>query len=261
MQIATCKLCLRNRPLCKSHLIPRAVYALCRAQKARNPNPYLVTHKFAMQSSRHMQVPLLCNDCEQLLRASGEDWLIPELARLGQAFPLFEKLRTAIPLYNEPDFVAYLLANVPTIRVPHLIHCITGIFWKASVHAWRKGPAKPWISLGAHSDLLRQFLLGEAGFPQDMSLSIIVVPPPSTLIGFHPPYQTKGPDPIFHLYLCGINCTLWKGQNIPPEIAAGSIHRPPYYLLVADVTDMIKRKYRAAFESATRLNRAQAPRL
>jgi hypothetical protein len=61
---------------------------------------------------------------------------------LGEPFPVYEKLRKAIPLYNEPDFVAYVVATIPAIRVPDLMHCVMGIFWNqdcndVSKDSWR----------------------------------------------------------------------------------------------------------------------------
>jgi hypothetical protein len=251
MKIGVCKLCLQKRPLCQSHLIPRAVYNICRARKAANPNPLLVTHKFAMQTSRQLKVPLLCLECEQLLRARGEDWTIPELARLNQQFLLFEKLKAAQPAFVQPDFVAYFLEAVPTIHVPELVHFAMGIFWKASTHSWAKGRRKPWADLGElPRESIRRFILGETEFPDQMALSLTILPPPKALIAFNYPYATKGPDPTFHLYVSGINCTLWIGCNVPENVAVTSIHRPPHLLLVVDNVRDITRKFREALQSA-----------
>lgn len=257
MNHGICKLCLLDKPLCDSHLIPRSVYALCRATKAPNPNPFLVTNQFAMQTSRQMQVPLLCFACEQLLRERGEDWVVPELARYPGPFPFFEKLRATPPLYNEPDFVAYLLATVPNIRVAELIHFFMGIFWKASVHPWRKGRSDMWITLGQFSEPIRTLLRGEAPFPENVALSITVLPPPVTLIAFHPPYETIGPDPTYHLYVSGFNCTLSVGERIEPELVLSSIHRPPHHLLIVDNAADITRKFRDSYESAKAKGKAK----
>jgi hypothetical protein len=257
VQQGECKLCLKKRPLCKSHLIPRAVYALCRATKAKNPNPFLLTYKFAMQSSRQVQIPLLCHDCEQLLCAKGEAWMVPQLARYGGPFPVLDTLIKSPALFIEPDFIAYVLAAIPAIRVPDLIHFFMGIFWKASVHPWAKARTEPWLSFGNQGEAIRQFLLGVADFPAQMALSVTVLPPPVTLIAFHIPYDTIGPDPTYHLYISGINCTLWMGPNIPVEIVAGSIHRPPHHLLVVDNAADITRKFREAGQSVMK---SRAPR-
>jgi len=248
--IGTCKLCLKDgQALQMSHLVPRGVYALCRANNAPNPNPFLITNQFSMQTSRQMQVPLLCFRCEQLLREKGEDWVIPELAQYGSAFGFLDKLQTVQPLHNEPDFISYVLSQVPAVKVADFVHFFVGIFWKASVHPWRKGRTDPWINLGAFSEEMRKFLLGEAPFPAAMALSVTMLPRPVTLISFHPPYETIGAngDRNGHFYVCGFNTTLWMGPNIPIEISATSIHQAPHYLTVVDNRDAITQKFRDAF--------------
>lgn len=250
MERGTCKLCQKDKPLCKSHLIPRSVHLLCRATKAKNPNPFVLTHEYAKQSSRQMQIPLLCWDCEQLLRANGEDWMTLQFARYGGPFPFLDTLAQFPPVLAEPDFIAYALAAIPDIRVNHIVHFFMGIFWKASVHNWVKERTKTWLEFGVHGEAIRKFLLGEAGFPADMALSVTILPPPVTLISFHLPYDTIGPDPTYHLYISGVNCTLWMGPNIPAEIAMGSIHHPPHQLLVLDNAADITRKFREAGQAA-----------
>jgi hypothetical protein len=250
MEIGTCKLCLEQKPLCKSHLIPKGVYALCRATKARNPNPLVITHKFSMQTSRQLKTELLCFDCEQLLRAKGEDWSIPQLAHLGGPFPIGDTLAASTPLFETNDLKAYLLQAIQQIRVPELLHFAMAIFWKASVHSWTQKQGEPWLDLGSYVEPLRRFILGEAGFPDDMALSLTVLPNPVALISFHYPYATVGPDPICHLYLSGLNFTLWTGPNISPIAMEASLHRPPHLALVTDIQNDITKKFRDALESA-----------
>lgn len=255
-EIGTCKLCLRDaQSLQVSHLVPSAVYALCRAKNAPNPNPFLVTSEFSMQTSRQVQVPLLCFQCEQLLREKGEDWMMPELAQFGGRFGFYDKLLAAPKLHDEPDFVSYVLEKVPGVRVADLVHFFMGVFWKASVHPWRKGRTDPWLDLGEYSESIRIFLLGETAFPASVALSVTVLPQPVALISFHQPYETIGSaaEKTCHFYVCGFNATLWMGPNITIEIATTSIQRPPHYLMVVDNRDAITQKFRGAFaKSAAR---------
>jgi hypothetical protein len=250
MEIGVCKLCLKKKPLCKSHLIPKGAYALCRSKTSKNPNPLLVTHKFFMQTSRQLKTELLCFDCEQLLRAKGEDWAIPQLAHVGGPFPFGDMLSATTPLFAEPDLTVYLLGTIPHVRVPNLIHFAMAIFWKASVHSWVKKRGKPWLSLKQHREPVRKFVSGEAEFPGEMALSLTVLPNPVTLIAFHYPYATIGPQPACHLYISGLNFTLWMGPNIPSITAQTSLHIPPHHALVADVQGDITKRFRAARQSA-----------
>jgi hypothetical protein len=179
--------------------------------------------------------------------------MIPQFARYGGPFPFFDTLRRYPALYDEPDVVAYILATIPEVRVQDLIHFFMGIFWKASVHPWAEGKTRPWLSLGLHREAVRQFILGQAAFPAQMALSVVVLPPQVTPVAFHFPYATRGPDATYHLYISGINCTLWAGPNIPFPVAAGSVHRPPHHLLVADHAADITKKFREAHQSAMKL--------
>ncbi len=257
MPTGICKLCLKEKKLCRSHLVPGAVYALCRAEGTENPNPMIVTHEFETQTSRQMQIPLLCFDCEQLLRERGEDWVIPQLARLGGPFLLGDRLERSVVLHGEPDFDTYLLNAIPEIRAPELTHFAMGIFWKASVHPWKVGTNEPRIDLGRYGELVRLLLLGEGEFPADMALSLTILPSPVTMIAFHPPYTTVGPDPTFHLYLCGLNYTLWMVANVEPQIIATSLNRPPHVVLVVDNREAIARKFRDAHQSAQKRKQAR----
>ena len=208
----------------------------------------MVTHKLALQTSRHLQDYLLCFECEQLLRAKGEDWVIPQLARDGDAFPLGDTLKSSQHLFDEPDVVAYALEGHPTIRATDLVHFAMGIFWKSSVHNWLAEKKKSFISLGTRQESIRKFLLGEQGFPSDMALSIAVLPKPVALIGFHFPYETlpRPEDRTFHLYISGINFTLWAGTRIPPEIILGCLSKRPHIALVYDAAPQIARRYKEA---------------
>lgn len=250
MKQGVCKLCQKKRPLCQSHLMPKGAYALCRAKHAKNPNPLLISYNFTMQTSRQLKTPLLCFDCEQLLREKGEDWVIPQLARVGGPFLLDASLRASPPLFTEPDLVAYALETIKGIHVPDLIHFAMGIFWKSAVHSWVKKEAEPWLSLGPYTEPVRKFLLGETPFPVEMALSLSVLPSPVALISFHYPIATIEADPVCMLYICGLSYMLWMGPNIPDEVARTSLHRPPHALLVVDNRDDITKKFREAYEAA-----------
>ncbi len=253
MKKGTCKLCLRETDLCKSHLIPRAAYLLCRSKNAKNPNPLLITYEYGMQTSRQMQAPLLCFDCEQLLRSRGEDWVIPRLAHVGGPFLLEQTLRASTPRFEEANIITYCLESVPAVRVADLVHFGMGIFWKATVHNWVSGAEPPSLSFGSSREAVRSFILGKATFPPNMALSLTVLPSSVALSAFNSPYATRGENPAFHLYICGLNYTLWIGPKINEVQAVTSVHRSPHVLILTDNRDVIMRRAREAHDSALRL--------
>jgi hypothetical protein len=252
MERGKCRLCLGTDMLQRSHLIPRAVYALCRAPKSRNPNPLMVTPKFAMQTSRQLQFPLLCFACEQLLRKKGEDWVNPRLASFGGAFPLGSLLSHHTPEMSDPDLAAYALSRAPEISVASLIHFAMGIFWKASVHSWARKSAAPWIDLGTYGEAIRRYLLGISAFPDNVVLSAIFLPMPVKLITFYFPFETAGPSPrTYQLYVPGLQFTLWTGRDIAMETKLFNLSTGPLHVvLVAEVSDIIRRRYQEAFATA-----------
>jgi hypothetical protein len=135
-----------------------------------------------------------------------------------------------------------------------------GIFWKASVHCWRRNSKKPWLSLEPHGEDVRRFLRGEADFPCNMALTLTTLPTPVSLVSFHIPYATLDPDATFHFYVSGLNYMLWIPPNIPPMIAALSLHRPPHVLLEVDNSADITRKFRAAHAAQATARNARKQR-
>jgi len=222
----------------------------------------MVTHALALQTSRQAQLPLLCFSCEQLLRERGEDWVTTQLAQYGNVFPLGEELKTLPSIVNEPDLAAYELATSPTIRANDLTHFAMGIFWKASVHTWVRANTKPFISLSPYEEPIRKFLLGEQDFPAHIALSLVVLPMPVELIGFHFPFETasRTDDRTYHLYVPGLSFTLWVGPEMPWEISMGALSKRPYQVLVHDVAPLIAKRYKEAYAAAKKARKLKTTR-
>ena len=77
-----CKLCLRQKDLQNSHLMPRALYVKSRGSGTKgNQDPYVVTVKDTKQSSHQTKDYVLCHDCEQLFCKNGEDLILRPLQK------------------------------------------------------------------------------------------------------------------------------------------------------------------------------------
>jgi hypothetical protein len=133
MEEGICKLCLLNKPLCDSHLLPRAAYDYCRPPVG---NPLVANSELIIESSRQLQYPLLCEACEGVLNDGGEDWVVPLFARYGGGFGLFDLLKIMTPDGTENGYDGYSAAKNKEIKADRLIHFALGIFWKAAVHSW-----------------------------------------------------------------------------------------------------------------------------
>jgi hypothetical protein len=49
-----CALCLKNRPLIRSHFMPAGLYRLQRDPTQKNPNPIVISPKVTKQTSEQM---------------------------------------------------------------------------------------------------------------------------------------------------------------------------------------------------------------
>jgi hypothetical protein len=81
------------------------------------------------------------------------------LMKKDRSFPLYDLLALSMPEVDEVDIKSYAAAKVPSIEAQKLIHFALGIFWKASIHSWKKEKGKPRINLGRHSEEIRRYLL------------------------------------------------------------------------------------------------------
>ena len=91
-----CGLCHRQALLCKSHLMPKALYRLLRSDGAANPNPFsirqTITQANAAITSRQAAKHLLCRSCQNVLSAKGEKYVLANCLRQDVTFPLRDKV-------------------------------------------------------------------------------------------------------------------------------------------------------------------------
>jgi hypothetical protein len=216
MEHGECKLCLLKKPLCDSHLIPRLAYDYCRPPEG---NPLVANSKLIIESSRQLQHPLLCKDCEAVLNDGGEDWVAPLFARHDGTFAFFDFLDGMTPDATDDGYDGYAAVKNPEIKADKLIHFALGIFWKAAVHSWAGGKREPLIELGKYGEPARKFLRSEAGFPERMALNIGVMRPPVRDIAFLAPVRTN--EHLYHrfyFYTSGICWTLSVGKSVEDEL-------------------------------------------
>lgn len=252
MQPGICKLCLKDKLLVNSHLMARGLYDYCRPPDG---DPILLSSNVIMQSSRQLQHPLLCMDCDGSLSRDGEDWILPLLATIEGAFPFFTILQRIPPDITDGDSKLYAASRNPEINVSKLMHFAMGVFWKAAVHSWSGSQtARPLIELGEHTESVRTFLLGQSPFPRDLVLTIGVSSPPVKMISFHHPY--RGSETAYHsflFYVPGIEFALLVGRRIAIESKETCFATHPLHpILVCDLTSTIKDVIRAGTKQAYR---------
>jgi hypothetical protein len=155
LKLGICKLCLLEKPLCDSHLVPAALYKYCRAGENA---PLRITVSEVGSTEEQVSTHLLCSKCENKLNRDGENWLVPKLATLGGSFPFYDLLVKEPPDYVQPDFIGYSCARNKHIGFRKLTNFLLGVFWKASVHSWRQSATRPLIDLGRYQEPLRLYL-------------------------------------------------------------------------------------------------------
>lgn len=192
--------------------MPAAMYDYCRPL---GEHPISISSDLVIASDRQLRDYLLCAECEESLNHGGETWLLPLLSHYQGPFPFYDILTKFPPDVVEGDSAGYATVRNPEIQADKLIHFAMGVFWKASVHSWSGSRSEPMIELGPYREPIRRFLRGEAGFPNNMALTIGVLPPPAQQISFHNPYRGSNAEwHNFLFYIPGIEFALAVGKAV-----------------------------------------------
>jgi hypothetical protein len=161
---------LKQKQLHESHLMPNALYA---------PGKKGIQYATRSQSGRdpeHLKAHLLCFGCEQRFNRLGESevlrWLAPKARK---RFPLAERMRIALPCANIRSFEVYKGADIG-LATEEFAYFTLSVVWRRSIHEWLNfdGTPLPQWNLGAFGEQMRAFLAGEAGFPPDTAVMVIV---------------------------------------------------------------------------------------
>jgi hypothetical protein len=243
MPLGICKLCLREKALQYSHLLPAAAYAHLRGTAPGEEHPIFVSsprgadEAVMLQTSKQVQDYVLCWDCEQLLCNRGENWVLERLA-VGVASPLYFALEGLDPVIDEPGFKAYSVIGNPEFDVDKVSHFALGVFFKIGAHEWVVGRNKRKLEYGPYLGALREYLLGRTGFPANCTLMLTIHPPTNGPKRMSIP--TEWERDISHTYgfmLIGLDFSMSLGKLIPQWhrdlcFATGSSK----IVIVADVT-------------------------
>ena len=178
-----------------------------------------------MPTDRQTQAPLLCGKCKDLLNKGGEKWILDELATWERSFPLYDLLVKTPPLFDEDSMVVYLADRSPYIEVSKLIHFALGLFWKASLHSWRKLNSDPRIELGPYSEEIRKWLLGVGDFPQFLYLVMVVEKPERAQMTMNDPYEGVRQGWRTHfVHVPGVLFMMALGKTVDESVRALAIN-------------------------------------
>jgi len=248
VEVGICKLCLEDKPLCDSHLVPSALYKMC----AKGGKLISLNSKTIKVAEGEVSFPLLCSDCEQRLSKDGENWLLPKLANKDRTFPLYDILVTGTPDAVFDGRAAYACSRIDNFAFRKITNFAIGIFWKASVHSWKPDVRKTRIDLGRYREQFRLFLLNKGPFPKNATLSVGVSPPQDATSTFNLPHLThKHPHFSYLQVIPGMVFVLNVGNRLCPEDRDTCFFSNPIHpLIVRNMRDRIDAHFRSNFKDS-----------
>jgi hypothetical protein len=228
--LGICKLCLVNKDLRKSHLVPRSLYKKVRTRGAGNNEPGIrFVNGRTGRSSHQFQDCVLCAECEHRFNVNGEDYVMRLTLRDGR-LPLLEMLERARTTAERDGLKAYSTADTPEVEREKLAYFGISVFWRASVHTWHDQDGNPLrIELGnRYNEEIRRYLLGSAPPPPLAYLAVHVCTDELHRHIFYPPCRNiKHASKIFEFLACGIRFTFGIGKSFPDLFRDSSILKRP----------------------------------
>ncbi len=222
MTVGTCKLCLNEKELMKSHLIGKEFYAL---QRDGDDKPVVMTREFVLSTDHQFWAHLLCLDCEALFSTHGEDYTMTMIQRKSQAdFRLlnFIHLSRAMefprPVPGIP-YVAYPGRELG-IDTDALAYFALSVVWRCAAHNWPtlKGQTTSLV-LGEYYEPIRLYLLGRAPFPARLHVAVTAASDPISRLCFILPSTTRGlPWDQVAFLARGIWFDVYMGERLPMEL-------------------------------------------
>lgn len=239
MKKGTCKLCLKERSLCDSHYMPGALYKHSRAAKLKNPHPIVLTGTKPKRGTGQVRDYILCRECEERFRVRGETWVLSNIPHdYGKPFALREAaIATRSPIIRG-DVVLLAGKATPAFDIDKLIYFAASIFWRGGAHQWSEamGLEIPQVSLAAHSEDLRAYLAGEASYPTDLYITVMLHPYETVQPGFILPHASSVPGwDRYWFYVTGLGFVLDFGDAVPPEVIShATSHSPEQFITVSN---------------------------
>lgn len=230
MPIGTCKLCLQQKKLQRSHLIGKAIFRLCREE---NEDPVVMTPQIVFSSDRQFRAHLLCQDCEGRFSKHGEDYTMRMIqGKKKEDFRLLNFINLGralqLPRARGVPYVGYPGRELG-IDTDKLAYFALSIAWRSAAHTWPtlNGQTTS-VSLGDYYEPIRQYLLGEAGFPAGVFVAVTAASDFASRFLFLAPTPNKGvPWTEIGLLVRGIYFDIYMGDSLPRELTERCCVRTP----------------------------------
>jgi hypothetical protein len=112
----------------------------------------------------------------------------------------------------------YYASEIPEVNISALTYFAASIFWRASVYPWQFNATVP-VPLGPFEEPLRLYLLGEAEFPPNMTLSVVVRASSNISRFTHGPIgEWRGPLFVAKFPMPGFGFSIAAGIDAPAPL-------------------------------------------
>lgn len=211
-----CKLHLKCAELKLSHFLPAGAYRLLVPDGSEVRQPVLMTNQVAMLTSLQMRDYVLCADCEKRFDQGGEEYTIGQM-KGSRGFPLLERLRVspAVDFSLREGVYAGKHLGIDTKK---LAYFALSVAWRSAVHTWPsiRGHVPDSVDLGTFKEPIRQFLLGEAPFPEQLTILTTTCTDEYSQSAMYAPTKMIGsPTPGISFLACGIHFLILMGTTHP----------------------------------------------
>lgn len=174
-----CALCLQDRDLRKSHLMPKSLYRVIRNAFPGGGKGLVfssVDKGTSAYTNKQVVANLLCEDCEGLFDKKGEEIVCSECYRGKGNFLLQDTTKKSqVSFINSGERWINPIKETTDLNYCGYLYFGASIIWRASAGKWPNFAGKIRGSLGVkYQEQLRKFLLGETGFPSNIYLLVYV---------------------------------------------------------------------------------------
>jgi hypothetical protein len=170
--LGTCKLCLNDAPLLKSHYMPAAVYPTKRQKSAT-----IMRNELYSGHTAHIKEHLLCKDCEDKFNHNGESEVLKWVAPRARKFSLSDRLKVALARETYPDIARYAAYEIG-VDAAKFGYFALSVVWRGAIHQWlfHDGTRSTLLNLEPHQETIRRFLNGDtSAFPREITSVIVLV--------------------------------------------------------------------------------------
>lgn len=258
-----CNLCLKEKQLVESHLIPRAIYENVKKFHDPDNRDIIIAEsekKQAFYTDKQIKQKALCKECEDRFNKGGENLILQEYLKSPNEFILLERLKSIKPPILFSGEKWFRPQDIADLHPEKYLYFAASIFWRASAIKWKNNSSFFPNALGkTYSELFRTYLLGHTKFPKNAYLTVYVDDASnlSHITAF--PVASKTKNFFSHVFMMpGIKFTLLVGKalNISDELYLDSNitfvitdfsdpeKNPEYSLLVNELLHKVQPKGR-----------------